>query len=44
MDYQIAVTVISGTMTISGFVIGYVLGMQDAWKDAKKIYAYGTRL
>jgi len=44
MDYQIGITIISCTMTITGFVIGYVIGMQDAWKDAKKIYGYGVNL
>jgi len=36
MDHQIGITLIASTMSISAFVIGYVLGMQHAWKDSKE--------
>lgn len=36
MDYQVSITLIACTMSISSFVIGYVLGMKHAWKDSKK--------
>jgi len=36
MDYQVSITLIACTMSISAFVIGYALGMKHAWADSKK--------
>ena len=36
MDYQVSITLIACAMSISAFVIGYVLGMKHAWADSKK--------
>ena len=36
MDYRVSITLIASTMSISAFVIGYVLGMKHAWADSKK--------
>ena len=36
MDYQVSITLIACTMSISAFVIGYILRMKHAWADSKK--------